>query len=73
MTKGSQQPAERHQTHSKNATTHPGSIVLEMLGVRRQPEEIENEKRAKNTQRQARKDKGACEQTTVSEIAEFEC
>jgi hypothetical protein len=33
MTKGSQQPAERHQTHSKNATTHPGSIVLEMLGV----------------------------------------
>ncbi len=72
MAKGNQQQVERRQTRSKNATTHPGRILLEAQAGRRKPEEIENEKKAKGRRRQARKDKEAREEAAVFEIAEYE-
>lgn len=60
------------KTCSKNATTHPGRIVNETLGVWRQPEEIEGEKSCRVERQQAQDQKKANSQASALEIAEFE-
>jgi len=62
----------RVKTRSKNATTHPGRIVNETLGVRRQPEEIEEEKGRRVERKRTREQKKANLQAAALEIAEFE-
>jgi hypothetical protein len=62
----------RIQTRAKNASTHPGRVVNEVLAAWRKPEEIEDEKRVRTERRQARKRKEADLHTAVQEVAEYE-
>ena len=61
----------RRQTHSKNADAHPGNVVLEASG-RRNRNEIEEEKKAKEERRKARETKNALAKASVMKIAKFE-
>jgi hypothetical protein len=56
----------RLQTRSKNASTHPGHILLD------RPVEVEDEKRVRNERRQARQQKKVDLQAAVLDIAAFE-
>jgi hypothetical protein len=60
------------KTRSKNASTHPGKIINEALGVRHRPEEIEEEKSRRVERQQAREQKKANLHAAALEIAEFE-
>lgn len=62
----------RVQTRAKNATTHPGKVVNDVLAVRRRPEEIETEKQVRKQRRQGREQKEANMRTAVLEVAEYE-
>jgi len=59
----------RLQTRSKNASTHPGQILLD---ARRRPEEVEDEKRVRNERRHAREQKKVDLQAAVLDVAAFE-
>lgn len=73
MPKASTEPdPNRRQTRSKNAFAHPGRVVLEALAVRRRPEEIENEKKARNQRQKAKAKKNAHKKVAIKDIAQFE-
>lgn len=65
-------PTDRVQTRTKNATTHPGRVVNDVLAVRRRPEEIEAEKAVRAERQQAREQKKVDHHTAVLEVAEYE-
>jgi len=72
MPKANQPPdPNRRQTRPTNANAHPGK-VLEVLAVRRKPEDIASEKKAKNKRRNAREEKRTNEQVAIMDIADFE-
>ncbi|SRR5260221_11523170 len=69
--KSNEPDPNRRQTRSKNASTHPGNIIIKASG-RRSKEEVEEEKRAKEERRQIRETKKANEKDSVMEIAKYE-
>jgi hypothetical protein len=61
----------QRQTRSKNATAHPGKVVIEATG-RCDREVIENEKRIQDERCQLQETKKAAEKAAVVEVARLE-
>ena len=73
MPNANQEPnPNRRQTRAANANAHPGRVVMEVLGGRRNQEELEKEKEAKRNRRDAREKKKTKERVAIESIADFE-